>query len=220
MRTETWKSRRRLLGAGAAAAVGLGLSRFGWAAALAPTPGQTAGPFYPKVKPRDMDNDLVQVAGQPRHAQGQIAHIMGRVLDLNGRPARGVEVEIWQCDALGRYHHPREPRAGADPYFQGYGRMLVGKDGAYRFRTLKPVPYPGRTPHIHFRLSGPGMEAFTTQMYLRGEPRNEEDFLFARLPDAAARERLLVGLEPAPHVEPAALAGTFDIVLGITPRDG
>lgn len=195
------------LAAGAAAA---GRTR---AADLLMTARQTAGPFYPEVWTGEADADLVQIQGQPRRAYGQVAHVMGRVLGRDGRPLSGVQVELWQCDALGRYHHPRERRQHADPYFQGYGRTTVGVDGAYHFRTLKPVPYPGRTPHIHFRLSGPGIAPMTTQMYLKGEPRNARDFLFTRLSEEAQRS-VLVALEPAPDLEADALAGRFDIVLG------
>ena len=98
--------------------------------------------------------------------------------------------------------------------------MTVGKDGAYRFRTLKPVPYPGRTPHIHFRISGSGIRVLTTQMYVRGEPRNHGDFVLGQLASAEDRERLMVTLKPAPAIEADSLAGTFDIVLGTTPSNG
>jgi protocatechuate 3,4-dioxygenase beta subunit len=91
--------------------------------------------------------------------------------------------------------------------------MLVGADAAFRFRTIKPVPYPGRAPHIHFAISGPGIERLTTQMYVAGEPANARDGILGRVRDAAARARLIVPLEPAPEMEPGALAGRFDIVL-------
>jgi len=206
-------SRRGIVAGGLTLIAGAAAIRRALAADLAPTPRQSAGPFYPHRWRGEADADLVQLSGQPRPAHGQVAHVMGRILGRHGRPLGGVQVELWQCDALGRYHHPGEPRQGADPYFQGYGRMTVGADGAYHFRTLKPVPYPGRTPHIHFRLSGSGIAPMTTQMYLEGEPGNERDGLFGRL-GAAERQRLLVALRPAPALEADALAGTFDIVLG------
>lgn len=210
----TGLSRRWLLGGGLALLAGGPSARRARAAALVPTPSQSQGPFYPATWSGEVDSDLVRIGGQPRRAYGQVAHVMGRVLGRDGRPLAGVQVEIWQADALGRYHHPRERRQGADPYFQGYGRMTVGADGAYHFRTLKPVPYPGRPPHIHFRLSRPGVALLTTQMYLAGEPRNARDPLFSRIDDAEQRRRLLVDLVPAPALEAGALAGRFDIVLG------
>jgi protocatechuate 3,4-dioxygenase beta subunit len=200
---------RRVLLAGFALAALPGLLS---AAALIATPRQTAGPFYPRTLPLDSDSDLVQVQGRPEQAAGQVTHIFGRVLDRAGRPQPGVRIEIWQCDAFGHYHHVGDD-GGADPNFQGFGRRTTDADGAYRFRTIRPVPYPGRTPHIHFAVAGPGFERLTTQMYVAGEPLNERDFLYASLRDLAARA-VTVALEPAPEVEPGALAGTFDIVLG------
>lgn len=203
---------RRALLAGAGAAVGLKAA----AAALVPTPRQTAGPFYPTELPLDADTDLVAVAGRDSPARGVVTHVFGRVMAEDGRPLARARVEIWQCDALGRYHHPREPRGGADPNFQGYGHMVVGQDGAYRFRTIRPVPYPGRTPHIHFTLSGPGAARLTTQMYVAGEARNATDFILNAIRDPERRARLIVPLRPAPEIEAGALAGRFDIVLGQT----
>jgi protocatechuate 3,4-dioxygenase beta subunit len=201
--------RRMILGALSAAALARPLS----AAELIATPRQAAGPFYPRSIPLDADSDLVRVAGRPGPAAGRVAHVFGRVLDRAGRPQPGVEVEIWQCDAFGRYHHVGGGD-GADPSFQGYGRRTTDGDGAYRFRTIRPVPYPGRAPHIHFAVTGPGFEPLTTQMYVADEPLNDRDFLYGRLRDPAARAAVTVALEPADEVEPGALAGRFDIVLG------
>jgi protocatechuate 3,4-dioxygenase beta subunit len=183
-------------------------------AALVPTPRQTKGPFYPLTLPLDKDNDLVRVAGAARQALGTVTHVAGRVLDLNGRPVPGARVEIWQCDANGRYHHPGDRRSvPEDQGFQGYGEMLTDGDGAYRFRTIKPVPYPGRTAHIHFAISGRGFDPLVTQMYVAGEPGNADDGILNRI-EATARERVIVALTPAPEIEADALEGTFDIVLG------
>jgi protocatechuate 3,4-dioxygenase beta subunit len=204
--------RRQLLTTGLAASASA-LLPLGVSAALVPTPPQARGPFYPLRLPLDSDADLVTVAGRSQPAAGVVAHVFGRVLDRSGRPLAGTRVEIWQCDAFGRYHHPRDRGGGADPNFQGYGRMAVGEDGAFRFRTIKPVPYPGRAPHIHFAISGRGIDNLTTQMYVAGEALNDRDFLLNRVRDAAARARLIVALEPASDIEPGALAGRFDIVL-------
>jgi Dioxygenase len=92
--------------------------------------------------PLDADNDLVEIAGRPERAAGTILHLGGRVRGSDGRPVRGAEIEIWQCDALGVYHHSRDRRGPADPNFQGFGRTTVAEDGAWRFRTIEPVPYP------------------------------------------------------------------------------
>ena len=207
-------SRRRLLVA-ALPAAGLAVAAPALAAALAPTPRQGAGPFYPRVKPVDSDADLVTVAGRPGPAAGEIAYIGGRVLDGSGRPVPGARIEIWQSDAFGYYHHPRDRGGtGGDPNFQGYGRTIVDSGGAYRFRTIKPVPYPGRTPHIHFAVSGPGFAPLVTQMYVAGHPQNDGDFVLSRIRDADARARVIVPLVPRPGAETGALSGIFDIVLG------
>lgn len=209
----SWSRRRLMMTAGAVTGLGALPAR---AADLLPTPAQTTGPFYPLTLPLDADNDLVQVVGRGERAAGTILHLGGRVLDPDGRPVRGARVEIWQCDALGVYHHPRDPRGPADPNFQGFGSTVVTDDGAYRFRTIEPVPYPGRTPHIHFRILPPGSEPLTTQMYLQGHPLNAEDFLYQRLGERA--QRVTVALAPAPDLEPEIKSGAkraaFDIVLG------
>jgi len=189
----------------------------GWAparaASLVLTPRQTEGPFYPVSLPLDADNDLVRVEGRAARAQGTVAHVVGRVRDAAGRPVPGARVEIWQCDARGVYLHPAERRP-RDANFQGYGRTLTDAAGAYRFRTIRPVPYPGRTPHVHFKVATPGGATLTTQMYVAGEPLNARDFLYAHIRDPAQRAAVTVALEPAPRIESGALLGTFDIVLG------
>jgi protocatechuate 3,4-dioxygenase, beta subunit len=206
--------RRRLVLAGSTAVVGGVAASLARVAALLATPPQTEGPFYPVELPVDRDADLVRVTGADAQAMGMVTHVMGRVLDRQGRPLPGVLVEIWQCDANGRYRHPLENSARPlDRGFQGYGRALTEAGGGYRFRTIRPVPYPGRTPHVHFKLSGAGGELLTTQMYVAGEPGNGQDFLLNAVRDPERRARLVVDLRPAEAVEPGALAGTFDIVV-------
>ena len=183
-------------------------------AGLTSTPRQPTGPFYPAELPLDSDNDLVQVEGRSGRAAGEVTHLFGRVLDPDGRALPGVEVQIWQCDNRGYYHHPRDRGGQADPDFQGFGTARTGEDGGYRFRTIRPVSYPGRTPHIHFAVLGPDFEPLVTQMYLRGESGNERDGLFRGIRDPEQREAVLVALEPAPDVEAGALAGNFDLVIG------
>lgn len=212
--------RRRFLRGGAAAALGLVTLPSLAAAGLTPTPRQTTGPFYPSELPLDHDNDLASVRGRTGTARGVITHLRGRVLDASGRALSGMTVEIWQCNAFGRYHHPRDRRdAPLDEHFQGYGRTLSAADGAYRFRTIRPVAYPGRTPHIHFAVSGPGTETLVTQMYVAGEPRNETDWLLGRIRDPRARESVVVALSDAEGA-PGELTGEFDIVLGTAQLQG
>ena len=206
--------RRRMLEIFAGGAAGYSLCGAPEAAMLPPTPPQTAGPFYPRSFPADADNDLVQITGRAGIATGTITYITGRVLDEADRGISGARVEIWQCDANGRYHYVDDGRSDylLDENFQGYGQTVTDAAGGYRFRTIRPVPYPGRTPHIHFAVSGPGFQRFVTQMYVAGEPLNERDGVLMEVRDPAARARLMVPLLPAG--EPDTLAGTFDIVLG------
>ncbi len=187
-----------------------------FAATLAATPQQTEGPFYPVTLPSDTDNDLVRVRGQAASARGTVLHLEGRVLDSGGRAMPGALIEIWQCDAQGIYDHPRQPgRERRDQAFQGYGRMQADADGRYGFRTLKPVAYPGRTPHIHFKVATPDGGQLTSQFYIAGEPQNERDFVYrAALRDPRQRERIEMRLQPAPGLEAGALATSMDIVIG------
>ncbi len=170
----------------------------------------------PVELPLDSDNDLVTVADRDGTAAGAVSHVMGRVLDPSGAPLDGMMVEIWQCDARGVYHHPRDSgRARMDANFQGYGRTVTDAGGAYRFHTIEPVPYPRRTPHIHFAVSGPGLKTFTTQMYIAGHPLNPDDFVLRRIPKGAARESLMVVFEPGDEIEPGAKRANFDIVVAV-----
>ncbi|MBA4260849.1 MAG: intradiol ring-cleavage dioxygenase [Comamonadaceae bacterium] len=146
---------------------------------LRPTPSQTEGPFYPVALPADTDFDLLRT-GSATYGKGQPAWIEGVVTDTRGVPVSGAVVEIWQCDQDGHYHHPGDG-GKADPAFQGFGRVSVGRDGRYRFRTLKPAPYSGRTPHIHVKVRLDRHDLLTTQMYVVGDPGNARDFLWRRL---------------------------------------
>ncbi len=207
-------TRRDLLvfaASGLAALGAPGLLRPASAAALVPTPQMTEGPFYPVAIPADADSDLAQVAGQGAGARGVPTLVGGRVLDLDGQPISGATVEIWQCDADGHYLHPGD-RGPRDQAFQGFGRTATGTDGGYRFRTIRPVPYSGRSPHIHFAVLAPGRKRLVTQMFVAGDAGNERDFLYRSL-GAEGRRAVTVTLAPASGMAPDTLAGTFDIVL-------
>jgi protocatechuate 3,4-dioxygenase, beta subunit len=200
-------NRRKLLLATLAATA---LAPGGAMAALAPTPRQSRGPFYPDRLPLDSDNDLVRVEGRQGLALGEITHLTGRVLDRSGRPLSGALVEIWQCDAHGRYLHSADTGGALrDPGFQGYGRFETAADGAYRFRTIKPVPYPGRAPHIHVSVRLAGQPPLVTQLYAEGARENAGDWLLNDAEDPAA---LIVHFEPIQAAD-ASLAARFDLVL-------
>jgi len=213
----------------------LGALAFGGAAFLAPgafaqeldgvrTPPQTEGPFYPDKLPLDTDNDLLIINDAISPAVGEITHLTGTVLDAKGNPVRNAVVEIWQVDNDGVYIHSKaSDRDKRDGNFQGFGRFLTGRNGEYYFRTIKPVPYADgdvrRTPHIHFKVKRGGKELLVTQMYVKGEPRNEKDFILKGIKDAKARQSVIVDFAPIKGSRIGELAANFDVILGVTPED-
>lgn len=190
-----------------------------FAEALTLTPRQTEGPFYPDKLPLDTDNDLITVNDTLTPAAGEITWLSGRILDARGEPIRSALVEIWQVDHTGAYLHSKDSRnAKRDTNFQGFGRFLTGSSGQYGFRTIKPVPYPGRTPHIHMAVKIKGREKFTTQCYIEGEPQNEKDGVLRGISDAKARQSVIVPFTPIPGSKAGELAARFDVVMGFTPE--
>ena len=215
-------SRRRFLrniGVGAAA---ITASHFfipgAFAEELMRTPPQTEGPFYPDHLPLDTDNDLIVINDSITPAVGEITHLSGRILDSHGEPLRNMLVEIWQVDNNGAYlHSGTTNKDKRDKNFQGFGRFFTGSTGEYYFRTVKPVLYPGRTPHIHFALKTKGMEKFTTQCYIKGFAGNEKDGIYRGIRDPKARESVTVDFAPVKNSRIGELSAKFDIVLGFTP---
>ena len=202
----------------------VGLSAFSvpglFAEELTRTPKQTEGPFYPDNLPLDTDNDLIVINDTLTPAVGEITHLSGRILDAGGNPIRNAVVEIWQCDSGGAYLHSKTGNAEKrDRHFQGFGRFLTGRSGEYGFRTIKPVAYPGRTPHIHVAVKVPGQEKFVTQCYVKGHPGNEQDGVLRGIRDEKARASVLVDFVPIRESRVAELAARFDVVLGVTPMD-
>jgi len=219
MRAQNGMSRRHLLGL---AVAGGGLAMAGgvravFAQAFRRTPDQILGPFYPVVKPLDQDADLTTIAGKPGRAEGQVIHVMGRVLTVAGHPVPGARLEIWQANTHGRYTHPSDTNpAPLDPHFEGFAVLTTDAEGRYRFKTIKPGAYPAgpdrmRPPHIHFEVTGQS-NRLVTQLYFAGEPLNDTDpFLQGVGPN---KERLIVPLgPPTPELEPDARVAVWDIVL-------
>ncbi len=163
------------------------------------TPSQTLGPFYPRnagERPAETDADLLRLEGDRVLTKGVPIFLTGRVLDRRGQPLTNAAIEIWQCDANAVYHHPAGgAEAERDPNFQGYGVVRTDAAGTFHFRTIRPVAYPGRTPHIHVRVQAPGASPLATQLYLPDDPGNRRDFLFTRL-RADEQAALLLKFEP------------------------
>lgn len=182
------------------------------------TPRQTEGPYYPDRLPLDTDNDLLIVNDAVTPAIGEITYLSGRVCDIRGMPLRNALVEIWQCDGHGVYLHTSDKHAQRDANFQGFGRFMTGSNGEYLFRTIKPVPYPGRTPHIHFAVKTRGRDKFTTQCYIKGHSGNENDGVLKGVTDPKARAAIIIPFAPLAGAKHGELAARFDIVLGFTPE--
>jgi len=184
------------------------------------TPPMTEGPFYPDKLPLDTDNDLLVLNNSITPAVGQITHLTGKVMDQNGNPIRNARVEIWQCDNNAVYIHSKGgDRKKQDKNFQGFGRFATGLKAEYYFRTIKPVAYPGRTPHIHFAVYVGEKKVLSTQCMIKGDERNRKDGLLKRIKNQKARESLMVDFKPLPGSKINELTANFDIVIGVTPNE-
>ena len=187
--------------------------------ALARTPRMTEGPFYPPKLPLDTDNDLIIINNAITPAVGEITHLTGRVLTASGEPIRNALVEIWQCDAKQVYLAQGSSGGRADANFQGFGRFMTGSTGEYYFRTIKPVPYPGRTPHIHVKIKRGSRELLTTQLFISGHPQNKTDGVFRGIRDPLERELVLIDFKPVKDSKIGELSAHFEIVVGVTPAE-
>lgn len=189
---------------------------------MLPTPSSTEGPFYPDQMPLDQDNDLLILNDNITPAVGQVAHLTGRVLDVNGNPINNATVEIWQCDNNAVYLHTADSKPKADQQdknFQGFGRFETARSGEYRFRTIKPVPYPGRpSPHIHFKVKRNGRDVLTSQLFIRGHEGNRRDGVF-QANGLLDRELISARFDPIKESKLGEVSCRFDIVLGRTPDD-
>lgn len=177
------------------------------------TPGDAEGPFYPVEIPADSDNDLLRVMGRESVSPGQLTYLHGKVMDRDGKVIDGARVEIWQCDNGGVYHHPGD-EGTKDNDFQGFGAMVTNREGEYHFRTLRPVPYTGRTPHIHYRVTADGFDRLTTQLYVAEESeRNAEDVLYKRHSESD-RALVTTAFSQLTAAANGPVAAAFNIVLG------
>jgi protocatechuate 3,4-dioxygenase, beta subunit len=210
--------RRRLI-------IAAGVATLGWPARsfARGLPGMTDGPFYPSLAYRarslDWDADLTTVRGrapdgQPLpKARGEHLDLHGVVRDASDGAVDGAEIEIWQCDAFGSYRHPRGATDRIDAGFQGFGATRSDGRGGYRFRTIRPVPYPGRTPHIHVKVRHPSFGEVTSQLFVVGEPGNAGDGLYRSL-DEGDRREVEMRLQRAPAGDAVMWIAERDLLVG------
>ena len=165
-------SRRGLIGLGLAAGSGLFLPRPARAETPLPltpacrdgdepTPAQTEGPYFTPDSPQRSD----LAAG----IDGPLTALTGYVRDRACRPIARALVDLWHCDAEGRYDN------------LGYrlrGHQFTDERGRFGFRTIVPGVYPGRTRHFHVKVQAPGGKILTTQLYFPDEPGNTGDHIF------------------------------------------
>lgn len=206
-------SRRKILTAAAGA----------WASSLVPawalekTPRLTEGPFYPRAvdMPLDDDNDLTRIRGKDGVASGALLDLTGRLVDSTGKILPAATVEIWQCNSHGKYHDGRDDStAPRDPFFQGFGKTVTDDEGRFRFRTIRPVAYPGRVPHIHFKVKHKGSSELTSQLFVAGDPGLENDFVWRAIASAELKKQMAIKLNPAAAGSEVAMTGYFEIMLG------
>jgi protocatechuate 3,4-dioxygenase beta subunit len=188
-------SRRQILRS-ALASSGLGLAigypALTFAQSAAPTPQchdpdeatirQTEGPYFKPSSPHLAEPDT----------KAQLVEINGQVLTRSCRPVEKALVDLWHANERGEYDN-----AG----FRYRGHLFTDGEGRYRFRTILPALYPGRTRHYHIKVQAPERPVLTTQLYFPDEPANRRDGLF--------RRDLVMRITEAP----AGLAARFDFVL-------
>ena len=191
---------------------------------------EVTAPVFDASELGPLDNDLIRnaeaegaVAGLPAGLPiGERLIVHGHVQDQLGRPVKNALVEVWQCNASGRYRHKEDQYIGAlDPNFAGCGRTLTDADGHYFFRTIRPGPYPWRNrvndwrpAHIHFALSGNGwVQRLVTQMYFEGDPLIAGCPIVQTLPSEEQIRGLIALQDRSAFVQLDSRAYRFDIVL-------
>ncbi len=191
-----------------------------YAEALTITPRATEGPYYPDHLPLDRDNDLTMILGGEAPAGGVITEFGGRLLKADGSALADHTIELWQADVNGCYIHSDGVQRGKerDPHFQGYGKIVTNEKGEYRFRTIKPGLYTGRTLHWHVAVTEGKSRLLTTQLFIAGVAQNDRDGILQRM--GTPEQVLSVIREFNPKSSDSdELVGTWDIVLGDTPAE-
>ena len=191
-----------------------------YAEALTLTPRATEGPYYPDHLPLDQDNDLTLITGGKAPANGVVTEFGGRLLNVDGKPIQNAVIELWQSDNNGCYIHSRGTQQGKerDPEFQGFGKIETNPKGEYRFRTIKPGLYTGRTIHYHIRVKQNEKSMLTTQLFIAGVPQNDRDGILRSMGTELQRLSVIREFKPK-STESQELVGTWDIVIGSTPEE-
>lgn len=184
------------------------------------TPHLTEGPFFPyRNMPLDKDNDLVRIGESKIDALGEVLNLRGKVLTQDGEPVRNAEVHIWQTDTKGAYLVPSSSNYdNRDTNFQGYGRFETDSKGEYRFRTIRPVPYFNRTPHIHLAVDRKGYRRLATQVIDRDHPMTARDGVLRSVRDPELRELVMRSFKPSKESKLGEIEVSFDLVVGSTPE--
>jgi len=181
---------------------------------LLKTPTDAEGPFYPDELPLDTDNDLIIINENLDQAVGEVTHLHGKITDTKGNPIKNAKIEIWQVDNNSRYIHTRDQaERKRDGNFQGFGRFVTGMDGTYYFRTIKPPAYPGRAPHIHFKVYVKNKCVLTSQFYVKGAAANKTDGLLKRIKDPKQRALAILDFKPIPDSKIGELSAIGNVVI-------
>ena len=184
------------------------------------TRSELSGPQQVLRRLRPVRGDLAGHGG--KRAIGQLIHLRARIVDEDGAPVSGAAVEIWHCNAAGKYIHPNDTHdAPVDPNFYGAARMIANEAGGIELRTIKPGAYPvpgegrwWRPPHVHFSVWGRvWLSRLVTQMFFPGEPLNELDSVLNAVRDPAARARCIARLLPTTEEPDNALVYEYQLVV-------
>lgn len=183
---------------------------------------ERSGPLFQASELGPKDDDLILNFAKDGLPVGERIIVHGYVKDEFGRPVPNALVEVWQANASGRYRHRKDTYIGAlDPNFGGCGRVLTDEHGYYRYRTIRPGPYPWRNrinewrpAHIHYAIHGDGWaQRLITQMYFEGDTLIAGCPILATVPTDEQRRGLIALEDRANFIELDSRAYRFDIYL-------
>lgn len=125
------------------------------------TIAQTEGPFFTPNSPKR--SSLLEKGVK------EIFVVTGVVLSPQCKPVANALVDLWHADEKGEYDNQG---------FRYRGHVFTDAQGRYRFETIVPAVYPGRTRHYHVKVQAPSKRILTTQLYFPGEPANRRDGIY------------------------------------------